>query len=29
MKVTIVAGGNMGCGIGTRAVVGGHDVDMS
>ena len=29
MKVTIVGAGNMGRGIGTRAVAGGHDAEMS
>jgi predicted dinucleotide-binding enzyme len=28
MKVTIVGAGNMGRGIGTRAVAGGHDVEI-
>lgn len=28
MKVTIIGGGNMGRGIGTRAVAGGHDVQL-
>ena len=27
-RVTIVGAGNMGCGIGTRAVAGGHDVEI-
>jgi 8-hydroxy-5-deazaflavin:NADPH oxidoreductase len=29
MKVTIVGAGNMGRGIGTRAVTGGHDVEIA
>ena len=28
MKVTIVGAGNMGRGIGTRAVAGGHEVEI-
>ena len=29
MKVTIVGAGNVGRGIGARAVAGGHDAEMS
>jgi 3-hydroxyisobutyrate dehydrogenase-like beta-hydroxyacid dehydrogenase len=28
MKITIIGAGNMGRGIGTRAIAGGHDVEI-
>lgn len=28
MKVTIIGAGNMGRGIGTRVIAGGHDVEV-